>query len=249
MVSYPSPFLSPHRSISLSDEFEAALKIAMGVAKRALGITGDGEIGEHEIIVLDDRTPMDGWDGATVIEAIRSMRDPPTILDPRGMGMSKSIRDAMGGKDVFQDLINREGNFSEGGWLNSQITLEDMDEVCAEKGVGLLRVSGGDIYRIREKGLFPDVVYDEDEDHYYLNSVGVAEKKIEINMVRMKVIYWNCNGWGWGNATDKCTMVGRMIKMEGADMVCLTDTRLDGPQELWALGQLIATVERITGKV
>ena len=42
--------------------------------------------------------------------------------------------------------------------------------------------------------------------------------------------------------STKCTEV------ENADMVCVTDTRLGGIQELWALAEVERTISRITGK-
>ena len=92
------------------------------------------------------------------------------------------------------------------------------------------------------------MVYDEDKDHYYLNAVGKEEVE-EVSKEKSKVVFWNCNGWGWGDASEKCSLLARMVLKEGADMVCLLDTRLADVQELWAIGQIISTMERITGKV
>ena len=237
------------RGGSLAEDFESALKEAMGKARDELGIIGEGIAGVHELVVLDDRTPLDGWDGPTVVEAIKAMRDPPSILDIKMPGSVGKIRRACEGNDVFQEIMNKEDVLNDGGWLNNQVTLEEMDLICENRSVGLLRIKDGDIFRVREKGLFPDVVYDEDKDHYYINGVGpqvaIKEKKRD----RMKVIFWNCNGWGWNNnSADRSSMVGHFIEAENADMICVTDTRLCGVQELWALAEVERTVSRITGK-
>ena len=150
--------------------------------------------------------------------------------------------------DVFQELINRENSVSEGGWCNSQVSIEDMTKVCEEDRVGLIRVKNGEIFRIRESGLFPDVVYDEDNDHYFVNGVSENRYVEPAEKSEMRCIFWNCNGWNVFKATDRCTTIGRMLDDEKADMICLLDTRLSCRQELWALGQLMSTVSRITGK-
>ena len=123
-----------------------------------------------------------------------------------------------------------------------------MTKVCEDEDVGLIRVKNGVVFRVRDSGLFPDVVYDEDNDHYFVNGVKEDTYVKPLDKAEMKTIFWNCNGWNVFKATDRCTSIGRMLDEENADMICLLDTRLSSREELWALGQLVTTVSRITGK-
>ena len=104
----------------------------------------------------------------------------------------------------------------------------------------------GVMERMVPKTTRPDVVYDEDTDHFYLNGVGKVDKK-DITQ-KNNIIFWNCNGWRGDRTIDKATLLGGIAKDEDAEMMCITDVRLDNWEGLKGRASLCRTLEKATGK-
>ena len=75
-----------------------------------------------------------------------------------------------------------------------------MVEICNKNDTGFIRIKDGVKQRLVQKTNRPDVIHDEDTDHFYLNGVGEKENKgMEI---RNNIIFWNCNGWRGDGTID-----------------------------------------------
>ena len=92
----------------------------------------------------------------------------------------------------------------------------------------------------------PDVIHDEDIDHFYLNGVGKEVKETVI--IKNKGIFWNCNGWKGDGTIDKAALLGSIARDEEAEMMCITDVRLDNLEGMRGKSNICRTLGRITGK-
>jgi hypothetical protein len=99
-----------------------------------------------------------------------------------------------------------------------------MTKICRQKQNGLVVIRNGVMERIVPKAEYPDVIYEEDSNHFYLNGVGNPPSE---DTTAIKVSFWNCNGWRGGDIMDKARFLAEMAKMEEVEMICLLDTRLD----------------------
>ena len=97
--------------------------------------------------------------------------------------------------------------------------------ICRENNTGFVRIREGVMERLIPKSDRPDVIHDEDIDHFYLN--GVGKKRAEEVTVRNSVVFWNCNGWRGDGTIDKADLLGGIARDENAEMICVTDIRLD----------------------
>ena len=100
--------------------------------------------------------------------------------------------------------------------------------------------------RVEKKTEKPDVVLDEDKDHFYLNGVGVKENAK--GRLKNKVAFWNCNGWGGDSHGGTEKTLGEMAAMEDVEMLCITDTRLDNYMGLRVQGMACNELKKYTGK-
>jgi hypothetical protein len=98
-----------------------------------------------------------------------------------------------------------------------------MKTICEMNKNGFLLIRNGVMERIVGKTERPDVVLDEDEDHYYLNGVGVGRENVTKHN---PVLFWNCNGIKSGD-NNKVEMIVEAADRECAEMICMLDTRLD----------------------
>ena len=55
----------------------------------------------------------------------------------------------------------------------------------------------------------------------------VDGKKLEKKLGKLKIIFWNSNGWD----TDRCDRIANLAKEEDADVVCIQDSRMDQHRE------------------
>ena len=92
----------------------------------------------------------------------------------------------------------------------------------------------------------PDVILDEDLDHFYLNGVKVAAN--DNGLEQNRVAFWNCNGWGGEMNGGKERILAEMAAHEGVDMICVTDTRLDNYMGLRVVGKICSELKKHTGK-
>ena len=67
-------------------------------------------------------------------------------------------------------------------------------------------------------------------------------------MVRNSVVFWNCNGWHGDGTIDKASLLGGVASDEEAELICVTDVRLDEFGGLKGKSSVCRTLERITGK-
>jgi hypothetical protein len=65
---------------------------------------------------------------------------------------------------------------------------------------------------------------------------------------KLRTIFWNTNGWKSGETIDKLAMIVEAARKEDAELICLTDTRLDGIEELRYLSNAISSLRKGTGK-
>ena len=94
-----------------------------------------------------------------------------------------------------------------------------MKEICKENNTGFIRIKDGVMERLILKTDRPDVIHDEDIDHFYLNGVGKVVK--EPVVIKNKVIFWNCNGWKGDGTIDKAALLGGIARNEEAEMMCI----------------------------
>ena len=90
------------------------------------------------------------------------------------------------------------------------------------------------------------MIHDEDIDHFYLNGVGKKEKEVIVQ--KNAIIFWNCNGWKGDGTIDKAALIGGIAKDEEAEMICVTDVRLDNIDGERGKSNICRTLEKVTGK-
>ena len=159
-------------------------------------------------------------------EAVITKEGTPRILDLDEPDTRSKLRKIEYGLNVF-DATNLELSIDlgKGSVIGSSIGRERMMQICNENNNGYIRIKEGVMERMVPKTTRPDVVYDEDTDHFYLNGVGKVDKK-DITQ-KNNIIFWNCNGWRGDGTIDKATLLGGIAKDEDAEMMCITDVRLD----------------------
>ena len=235
------------REKDISEDMEEAMEEVMKIWRKKLKL--EGVVGNRiiEDIQLIDLTPIGPCDSLLVAEAIISKEGIPRILDLDEPDTRSRLRKIEYGLDAF-DATNLELSIDlgKGSVIGSSIGSARMIQICNENNNGYIRIKEGVMERMVPKTTRPDVVYDEDTDHFYLNGVGKVEKK-DITQ-KNNIIFWNCNGWKGDGTIDKATLLGGIAKDEDAEMMCITDVRLDNWEGLKGRASICRTLEKATGK-
>ncbi len=229
------------REGGMMGSFEHAIDVLTGrMAERLRLEEGGGSIGT-EVISLIDHTPVGYMDSLLVAEALVSGRSPPSLLSINKAGTSGKLRE-------IRKLVKGEGDGGEGNELiiGEGIGYEEMRMLCKDQKNGMVVIRNGVMERVCVKTNKPDVILDEDLDHFYLNGVGseVRESGVEVN----RVAFWNCNGWRGELHVGKERTFGEMAANEDVEMICVLDTRLDGFLGLHVVGQTCEALKIHTGK-
>jgi hypothetical protein len=126
-----------------------------------------------DFVVLEDRTPYGPMDSLIVAEAVISARSPPSILDVNDEMARNQLRRTEYGLETYEEVgLGMSMDMGNGTVLGTAIGLEQMEKICNDNSNGLIVIRNGVKERLVKKTDRPDVVYDEDIDHFYLNGVG-----------------------------------------------------------------------------
>jgi hypothetical protein len=233
------------RQGELMEDFEEAVEQNLKVWAEKLGMHIEGGRVESEVIELEDLTPTGPCDSLLVAEAVINKRTPPTLLnldDPETRGKIKGIEYGMTEYEEME--LESCLGIGKGSILGNPIGAEKMKKICQGNHTGMVIIKDGVMERVLPKTKYPDVILDEDEDHFYLNGVG---PKKEVKEEYNKIAFWNCNGWR-GEHTDRGLLLGEMLNREGVEMICLSDTRLDELDGMRTCGTVCGQLGKLTGK-
>ena len=235
------------RDKDLSENLEEAMEVLRELWWARLGIGRGGGDSIVEEVHLIDLTPTGPCDALLVAEAVISKEEPPRLLDLGEADTRSRLRKVEYGLETFEATsLELNIDMGKGSIMGSSIGGERMVEICKENDTGFIRIKNGVMQRLVQKTNRPDVIHDEDTDHFYLNGVGKKENKgMEI---RNNIIFWNCNSWRGDGTIDKATLLGAIARDEEADMMCITDVRLDNLDGLKGKSTICRTLGRITGK-
>ena len=117
-----------------------------------------------------------------------SQREPPSLLELNKAGTASRLR------RVKKEIEGAEDGEGELTVTDEGIGYEEMKGICEKHNNGMVVIRNGIMERMCAKSEKPDVILDEDLDHFYLN--GVGQNKGEDGVLINKVAFWNCNGWG-----------------------------------------------------
>ena len=200
-----------------------------------------------EDIQLIDLTPMGPCDTLLVAEAVISKDERPRLLDLNEPDTRGKLRNVEYGLELFEaESLGLSINLGKGSVIGSSIGATRMQEICKENMTGFVRIRDGVMERLLPKSSRPDVIHDEDIDHFYLN--GVGKKRIDEVVIKNSVIFWNCNGWRGDGTIDKADLLGAIAKDEGAEMMCITDVRLDNLDGMRGIKGICRRIGTSTGK-
>ena len=235
------------RGGDLNVDLERAMDAIEIVWHRKLGLGGAGVPRVAEDIHLVDLTPTGPCDTLLVAEAVISKDHIPRILDLNEPDSRAKLRKVEYGLDVFEaESLGLSINMGKGSVIGSSIGEGRMLEICRENKTGFVRIKDGVMERVIPKTDRPDVIHDEDIDHFYLN--GVGKKRMEEVMVRNSVVFWNCNGWRGDGTIDKADLLGGIARDEKAEMICVTDIRLDNLEGMRGVKGICRRLGISTGK-
>ena len=214
---------------------------------RKLGLKGNGIKRMVEDIQLIDLTPMGPCDTLLVAEAVISKEEKSRLLDLNEPDTRGKLRNVEYGLEPFEaESLGLSINLAKGSVIGSSIGAVRMQEICKENNTGFIRIKDGVMERLLPKSTRPDVIHDEDMDHFFLN--GIGKKKTEEVIVKNSVIFWNCNSWRGDGTIDKADLLGAIARDEGAEMMCITDVRLDNLDGMRGIKGICRRLGTWTGK-
>ena len=235
------------RSEDIMRDLEEAMEEIQKEWRIRVGVEGEGSNREAEEIHLVDLTPTGPCDTLLVAEAVISKDAVPRLLDMDEPDTRSRLRKVEYGLEIFEATsLELSIDVGKGSVIGSSIGGERMKEICIENNTGFIRVKNGVMERLIPKTNRPDVIHDEDIDHFYLNGVGI--RKEEEKITKNNIIFWNCNGWNGDVTIDKASLLGEVAKDEEAELICVTDVRLDEFGGLKGKSSVCRALERITGK-
>ena len=228
------------REGGLIESFELTLETHMRRMSERLKLGGKDMTVESEEIILIDKTPVGSIDSLLTAEAIMAGRFPPSILDIGKAGTTSKLRSVRKEIKGFDDGEEDHNEAEEG------IGYEEMRGLCKKHNNGMVVIRNGIMERMCGKSDKPDVILDEDMDHFYLNGAGPIDKGDGTRM--NKIAFWNCNGWRGELHVSKERTLGEMAANEDVEMICVTDTRLDNFSGLHVVENTCEELKRHTGK-
>ena len=184
------------RKQNIMEDMEEAMKEVQEIWHNRLGMVGGVVNRQMEEIHLVGLTPEGLCDSLLVAEAVISKEATPRLLDLEEPDTRSKLRRVEYGLDTFDTAnLDLSINMGKGSVIRSSIGGKRMKEICKENNTGFIRIKDGVMERLIPKTDRPDVIHDEDIDHFYLNGVGKVVKETVI--IKNKVIFWNCNGWSY----------------------------------------------------
>ena len=148
---------------------------------------------DAEVIDLLDLTPVGAMEAMIVAEAVLSQRSPPSIMDPEEPGTrGVLLKTDYGIEEEESTGLDISLGIGQGTVLGTRLGLKEMTRICKQKQNGMVVIRNGVMERIIPKSDHPDVIYEEDTNHFYLNGVGkplaqeIAAIKIFLNFSATK---------------------------------------------------------------
>ena len=166
------------RRQDISEDLEEAMKSVQEIWHRRLGLGAGGNNRLLEEVHLIDLTPIGPCDSLLVAEAVISKDTIPRLLDLEEIDTRSKLRKVEYGLSLFDTAsLDLSINMGKGSVIGSSIGGVRMKEICRENNTGFIRIKEGVMERLIPKSDRPDVIHDEDIDHFYLNGVGKKAKE------------------------------------------------------------------------
>jgi hypothetical protein len=194
--------------------------------------------------------PVSRWDGLLTADLILRPNNDHKVLDLQSPAdrrkLAESIRkmpflDAHDAHTIAEEL---EG--SNDGFLPEapKMKISEMMEACKLSNSSFISVEN-DISTVVVEGTSPDVVtYNRDLNRYSLNSASPATPSI-ITGDSLISINWNCNSWDF----HKSQKVAELANVSKADIIMVTDTRIDHWRLRESVDRFAKTLQLATGKI
>ena len=137
------------RKGGIKEMFEVALHrlVERWCAKLKLG--GETELDQDEVIILDDRTPINQIDSLIVAEAVISARTPPSLIGEEDPTMRMKLRETKFGLEVYEEVgLAMNLDMNNGTVLGTVIGADQMTDICKENNNGMLIIRNGVMERV-----------------------------------------------------------------------------------------------------
>jgi hypothetical protein len=194
--------------------------------------------------------PVSRWDGLLTADLILRPNNDHKVLDLQSPAdrrkLAESIRnmpflDAHDSHTIAEEL---EG--SNDGFLPEapKLKISEMLEACKISNTSFISVEN-DIATVVVEGTSSDVVtYNRDLNRYSLNSASPSAPNITTGDSLIS-INWNCNSWDF----HKSQKVAELTNTAKADIIMITDTRIDQWRLREAVDRFSKTLQLATGKI
>ncbi len=196
-------------------------------------------------------TPVSSWDGLLTAELLLRPNNDHRILDlscPSDRSkMASAVRnmDFLDSHDAHSIAQNLD-EFPPGVIPDApKMSVDEMKKACCNSNATFIVIDKG-IKTVINEGFGETVNYNRDSNRYYLESVEPPEHTAEQNLgTALIAISWNCNSWD----VHKAQKLSSLAETCCADVILVTDARIDEWRLKLAVDSFSKTLQKATGKI
>ena len=178
----------------------------------------------------------DDWAGLLIAEAISRPDQIKTLIDltsPMGRSRLSDSLESLDFMGVHDNIILSQSldDYIDSASLPNptQVPQSDMERICKANNISFQTIHDGLVEQVTPpNSLAPSVFLDKDTGRY--SAVGILTSERPARLIighdnDLRSVFWNANGYDG----DKMRRIGDTADAHSLDLICLTDTRVSGP--------------------